>query len=400
MMTPDAPRSGGLPLPEPTAEELASHEELEAVFRFAPVAVGLVDRELRFVWVNERLASMNGRSAAEHIGCSMEEVVPSRVRPQALAIAREVLETGREVLDATVRAAPSGGRAWLVSARPHLREGRVAGLVAVVHEITGLERARQETQERLAELETVTAHAPVALAHLDTELRYVWVSPLLARLNGRSPEAHVGRHVTEVVPDFADRLLPVLHRVLKTGQLVQDLPFEGRPPGDPRRGYWLAHFQPLTGADGKVAGIVAAIEDATRLKRVERALRAQARHLLRAQSIAGVGSWEWNVLEDRVWWSEQLYRIFGKDRRSFRPRFEDLFELVHPGDRSRVRAQLERILEQGGSSTVVCRAFREDGSLVQIRATAELERTPDGRPLRLLGTAEDLSGRGDGQRSR
>jgi hypothetical protein len=107
-----------------------------------------------------------------------------------------------------------------------------------------------------------------------------------------------------------------------------------------------------------------------------------------AQRRAGVGSWEWDILTDTVWWCDSLHAIFGKDPRTFVPSYDSFFELVHPEDRPMVRRQLEATLQRGDPYWVRFRAMLDDGSVRHIRATAILDRTPDGLPARLAGTCQ------------
>src|SRR6185436_1135773 len=63
--------------------------------------------------------------------------------------------------------------------------------------------------------------------------------------------------------------------------------------------------------------------------------------LREAQSLAHFGSWEWDLREDRITWSEVMYQLMGVDRASFRPSAEAFVGMVHPEDRERVQRAAE-----------------------------------------------------------
>jgi len=94
-----------------------------------------------------------------------------------------------------------------------------------------LEALRDERHAAL--LDTLFSSAPVGLAFLDEQLRFVRVNDALAALHGVSAEEHVGRAVLEVVPAMDPEVLDCMRRVLATGEPVKDLEFVGRTSSEP-----------------------------------------------------------------------------------------------------------------------------------------------------------------------
>lgn len=117
-------------------------------------------------------------------------------------------------------------------------------------------------------------YAPVGLAFLDTELRYVRLNPALAEINGMPVEAHIGRSVPELWPDLDPRVVEHLRRVLDTGEPILDLELQGTTPaapGDVRS--FIQSYRPVVGEDGKIVGLNCSVVEITRQKAVEHALR-------------------------------------------------------------------------------------------------------------------------------
>jgi signal transduction histidine kinase len=113
---------------------------LDAILENAPIGVGFVDRELRYVRVNPQLAAMDGLAAAEHVGRRPGEILPGLPTGDIEAGWRDVLRTGRPLLDVEVSgetpAAPGRRRTWLESWYPVQAGSTTIGLGTLVREVT------------------------------------------------------------------------------------------------------------------------------------------------------------------------------------------------------------------------------------------------------------------------
>ncbi len=139
---------------------------LDTVFENAPVGLGVWDRELRFVRVNQALAEINGLPVDEHLGKTIEELLPD-LEPRIAALFRRVFETGEAFLNQEVSgvtpAQPGRIRHWSTSYFPIVLNGEIAGAGIVCEEITekklGEERLRQTAKlESLGVLAGGIAH--------------------------------------------------------------------------------------------------------------------------------------------------------------------------------------------------------------------------------------------------
>jgi PAS domain S-box-containing protein len=138
-------------------------------------------------------------------------------------------------------------------------------------------RARTAAQEALSRLDGIMETVPVGLGFWDTELRYVRLNEHLARMNGLSPQEHLGKSVREVLPDVASQVEPVLHRMMETGQPVMDVEIAGETPARPGvRCHWLASYYPVRDVDGSISGLGMAVMDISEQKRAEEHLRRTA----------------------------------------------------------------------------------------------------------------------------
>jgi PAS domain S-box-containing protein len=136
-------------------------------------------------------------------------------------------------------------------------------------------------------------------------------------------------------------------------------------------------------------GPVGAVEGEARA----RALRERETLLAEAERVAQMGTWVWDVANETADWSEQLYRILGRERGGAAPRIGDLFEAVHSDDRQRVRNAVEYGARSGITRSLEYRVLRADGSLREVVMDGAVVRDGEGRVVRYVGSILDLTDR-------
>jgi PAS domain S-box-containing protein len=113
--------------------------------------------------------------------------------------------------------------------------------------------------------------------------------------------------------------------------------------------------------------------------------------LVEAQHVAHIGSWEWDVAADSVWWSDELYRLYGL-RAGSPVTYEGYIAMVHPEDRALVKAIVGESLETGAPFTFEHRAVTPDGIRI-VHARGRVVTDEHGRPIRMLGVGHDITER-------
>lgn len=137
-----------------------------------------------------------------------------------------------------------------------------------------LRNSEARSQRQLAELQAVYASAPVGLAVLDTDLRYVRINDTLAQMNGFPVAAHIGATAKELMPGLANHLDQIARRVIETGEPVVNLEVTSSIVADsaePR--VWLESLYPLRSPHGQIEGINAVVQDISERKRQEAELK-------------------------------------------------------------------------------------------------------------------------------
>ncbi|MEC4817738.1 MAG: PAS domain S-box protein [Scytonema sp. PMC 1069.18] len=176
--------------------------EIETIYQSAPIGLNVLDTNLCFVRINERLAEINGFSVEEHIGRSVRELLPD-LADTAEQLLRPILETGEPLLNVEIRgetpAQPGVQRIWLEHFLP-LKDGdQVVGISTVCEEITEhkrLESERQQAEEALRESEerfrNLADNSPVMIWVSDPTGNCIYSSKSWYDFTGQTEETGLG----------------------------------------------------------------------------------------------------------------------------------------------------------------------------------------------------------------
>ncbi len=128
-----------------------------------------------------------------------------------------------------------------------------------------------------------------------------------------------------------------------------------------------------------------------RRKRTEESLRESEANLAEAQGIAHIGSWYWDIVSNKLIWSEEVYRIFGISPEHFDATYETFLNAVHPADQERVQQSVDAALHGNQVYDIEHRVLQPDGSERTVRGLGRVDCDADGHPLRMLGTVQDIT---------
>lgn len=144
--------------------------------------------------------------------------------------------------------------------------------------------------------------------------------------------------------------------------------------------------------------VLLSIEDVTDYKKQEQVLLANEKrlkeseeHLSDAQAIAHLGHWEWNLQTNELFWSDEIYRIFGLEPQEFGATYDAFMAYVHREDRSKVIDSVQQTIENKAIYNIKHRVVRPDGEVRWVQEQGKVSRDESSAPLRMLGTVHDIT---------
>jgi PAS domain S-box-containing protein len=198
--------------------------------------------------------------------------------------------------------------------------------------------------QRLAQLQAVYDGAPVGLAFLDRNLRYLSINRRLANMNGIPIEQHLGRTVAEIVPDMFSRVEPFIRRAL-AGEAITGVEVTKPASGSSPEKNILLSYEPARDEAGEVVGVSVALADMTPIRRAEDARRESQEHLRYMMELIPQIPWvldrEGRALDVSQRWLE-ISGMTGEQWRGF-----GWLEALHPDDRQPTRDAMQSSLTNG-----------------------------------------------------
>lgn len=152
-------------------------------------------------------------------------------------------------------------------------------------------------------------------------------------------------------------------------------------------------ISPIRGKDGRVVGASKIARDITDLKASEDALKTSEATLKAAQQLAGIGNWAWDLQSGVHAWSEEVYRIYGREPTLLPAAYPEVQEYFTPESWANLAATVEKSLVEGGAYECDAEVVRPDGAHRWITARGEAVRDAGGKILSLHGTVQDITER-------
>jgi PAS domain S-box-containing protein len=127
--------------------------------------------------------------------------------------------------------------------------------------------------------------------------------------------------------------------------------------------------------------------------RGEEELAARGAIFDEAQKMTHLGHWYWDMVKSELYWSDEVYRIFGLDKSTFCVSAETFEQTIHPDDLASFLAERERLLAAGSDAEIGHRIIRDDGQVRHVVERSKVMRDAAGAPTYMMGTVQDITER-------
>jgi PAS domain S-box-containing protein len=183
----------------------------------------------------------------------------------------------------------------------------------------------------------------------------------------------------------------LLERVRETGQVQRRETVHVHKDG--HRLDLSVTVSPIRDAAGSISGVAAITRDIGERRRAEAQLRASEQQLEEAARIAHLGHWAWDLGTDRLTWSAEHYRIFGREPCAEGLAAAEGLAQIHPDDRAVVDEAVACTVRDGTPFDLEVRIVRPDGAIVSIESRGSRQVDAAGTAVRLTGTAQEITER-------
>lgn len=366
----------------------ASARLLRDVLQGIPDPVWMKDADGAFVVCNQGVARLFNMPVEEIIGKDDYDFFPPEQAEFYRNKDRSALEAGRVLVNEEWWTFADNGEQVLMETRKtpvRSPEGKLLGVLGVARDIT----ERKEVQRQLEMLNLAINQSSDALFVQDDSFRFVRVNDAACRSLGYSREELSQMTPVDIDPNFTRE--QVVHAFV-TAELGKPNCFETQHRAKDGRTIPVEVTGTFFEIDG-IRHVVTVARDITQRKAIEKAMRDSESMLREAQRIAHVGSWDVDMVNDKLVWSDEIFRIWEIDKTSFKADFAAFLETVHPEDRDRVSLAYNEAVANHTLYEVEHRLLFPDGRIKHILERGEPQYDAQGKPVRFIGTSLDITER-------
>ncbi|HDH53706.1 MAG TPA: PAS domain S-box protein, partial [Nitrospirae bacterium] len=232
----------------------------------------------------------------------------------------------------------------------------------------------------------------MAIAATDLDFRILYYNQVAENMFGYRAEEIIGKTVMEVHtkehvdPSRFERAIELVRKQGKYQYILEQKKEDGiRFIESTVSGIW--------DRQNNLIGFVLMSQDITSRKKAEYELLKAKDRLSKAQEVAHMGNWDWDIMKNTLLWSDEIYRIFGLKTREFGLTYEAFLSLVHPYDREFVMQSVNEALYGNKPYSIDHCIILPDGSKRIVHEQAEVFFDAEGKPVRMVGTIQDITER-------
>ena len=391
-------------------------------------AVIATDGRFRITAWNRAAEKMYGWHSKEVMGHSVSEVLSFELSDEERVAAREILKESATSRSERIYKRRDGRTIYVEASTIALldQDGRMTGYVSVHRDITERKWSEQALHQREEQYRSLFEDSPISLwvedfsavKHRLDELKAEGILDIpvycrehpefvmeLARqvriidVNKASLKLYHARQKSELTGSLAD----VFHIRLPEqfeAELIQiangRLNFEREQVDQTLTGEKIhvnMRWSVAPGYEDSFAQVIISTVDVTERRHAEEVMRQSQADLETAEAQAHLGSWIFDPTTQHKIWSKEMFRLFGRDPVLGTPSEAEFMELIHPDDRGRLAAAQARIFAGGEAFSDDYRTNPAQIPFRVLNTNFRSEKDRDGKVLRVLGTALDITER-------
>ena len=357
------------------------------------------DADGRYTYCSGQVKSVLGYEPGQLTGRNLFDFIPPDEAVRIRSAFKESVAQRKPIVDLEHRALAMDGREVVLSINgiPALdSDGSTVRVRGVAKDITDRRRAENElleSQRQAAFLADLLERSsqPFAVGYADGRLELV--NSAFSQLTGCSKEElmTIDWARTLTPPEWRAIEQAKMEELTRTGQPVRYEKEYVRKDGARVPVELFTHL--VRDVHDRPRYYYAFITDITERKKAEDALREKEFLLSESQRISHIGSWSYDLQTGRLVWTPETYRIYGVSPDTFTLSVESFLNLIHPDDRAAMQAWISACLAGEKPKDLEFRIILPDGNIRFIHGRGDLQYDTGNKPIRMIGTAQDITER-------
>ncbi len=264
-------------------------------------------------------------------------------------------------------------------------------VIASAREISDRVILGEKFKENEYKLNLLIKYSNSAMALLDLDLNFIFVSQKWIREVKRPEKDLIGKNVYDVFPQIKaqNKWPPIVEKCLNG---YREKKYQDKIMDRHGNASWFNwEMRPWYDKNDQIVGIYMMIENVTEMVKSHMKLINSERMLQESQKIAKLGSWEFDPYTREVIWNDEMYEILGLDKKDHDGKIDILFELAHPDDRERFIRTVNQSSIEKTTVPIEYRSITPSGELKYISARGGSILDEDDKVVKFYGTYQDIT---------
>lgn len=365
-----------------------SEKILKLFVKNNPTAIAMFDTDMRYLVASDKWYSEYKIKSTNIIGKSHYEVFPEiDSNEEWKDIHKRCLNGEIYKVDEDFFIREDGTRTWLrYEIHPwHNDASQIGGIIMFTEDITD----RKEIEKEVFDQAQILSQIVESVVATDLDGNITFWNKGAENLFGYAKDEIIGKHI-EIIYAEENTNIPDQKTVLADDQTHHIL--EIKCSKKSKETFWgYMSVSPQRDLDGNVVGMINSIIDITENKKYQEELKHKQQLLNEAQRVAQLGSFDWNIPNNKVTWSDEVFNIFGVDQSTYQESFEKYLEFIPSDDIERVKALISKAFITKNGFKMQHKIVLNDGALKYIDLICHLELDEIQEVKRIYGTVLDIT---------
>ena len=360
------------------------------LLKYAGAGIGYYDADGKLLMINDLAVQNMGGVSEDYVGKSLIELFGEHDGRRYLSRVQEVI-TNNCTLEFVDKVELATGTKWFSSTYTAIEtlNNEIDGVLIVSHDISDIKQAELTIKERGERYRALFEQMPsgVAVYQIDgDDIFFKDFNRTAEMIDNLDRNMIIGKKLDDIFPGVNEiGFVDVIKRVYQTGksEFLPEFIYQDSQRSEVWRENWIYK---LPSGD-----VVAVYNDITKRKEDEGVLQKFKDMMEEAQAVAQIGSWEYDVINDKTTWSKEMFRIFGRDLEEGEPIWLEHKYYIHPDDWDQLNQAVNAAIQTGIPYSEDYRIVKTNGEITYGHSMGRARRDEKGNIIRLVGTTQNIT---------